>query len=225
MKKIAMQKTDRGFTLVEVLVAMTILSLVLVLLFNTLFATNKSWQVTERKIAQNDELRLVSDFLRRQISQTTPLVGFKQKKQHLIFEGKVDELRFTSALPAHRGGGGIQIITIKINEDNERKQLNLSYENANPDNSPFEENDDIETINLLENINDIEITYFGSDKINEDPTWRDEWNNNELLPLLVNLKIYTLNEEQNWPDLKIPLYSSYIKGRPEFILNATKASL
>lgn len=225
MNKFKHHMNQKGFTLVEILVAMTILSLILILLFNTLFTTNRSWQATERIISKNDELRLVGDFLRRQLSQTTPLVGLKQRKQQLIFEGKTNELRFTSVLPSHRGGGGVQIITLKMNNEDEKNQLNLFYEYANPDYSPFDEKENIQSVNLLENISDIELTYFGADKINEEPTWRDEWENKDHLPLLINLKVRAFDEVQNWPELKIPLYSSYIKGRPEFILYTTKASL
>ena len=209
---------SKGFTLIEVIIAMTLLSLILVLLFSTLFTANRSWQSTEKKITQNDELRLVGHFIQRQLSQTIPLMWIDKDERRLIFEGGNNELRFTSALPAHRGGGGIQIITLKVNQVDETRHLDLYYRNADPDSSPFEKEDGIEQITLLENIDNIELAYFGREKLDEDPVWRDEWKNDELLPLLISLKIHTVEGSPDWPEIKIPLHSNFIKGQAQYIL-------
>ena len=224
MRRSVAYKKITGFTLIEVIIAMTILSLILVLLFSTIFTANKSWRITEQKISQNDELRLVGHFIRRQISQNIPLMWIDQKDQKLIFEGKDNELNFTSTLPAHRGGGGVQLITLKVNQTDELHHLDLYYRHASPDDSPFDKMDDIETVTLLENIKNIEFSYFGQEKIDEDPVWRDEWQNNELLPMLISLKIHTIDESNNWPEIKIPLHSNFNKGQPQFILRKTKNS-
>lgn len=226
MKTNNIHKKNSGFTLIEVIIAMTILSLILVLLFSTLYTANRSWQTTEKKITQNDELRLVGHFIQRQLSQTVPLMWVDKKERHLIFEGKHDELRFTSSLPAHRGGGGIQIMTLKINQLDDTYHLILNYRNASPDTSPFEESGDDEQVTLLENINNIEFSYYGSDKFDEEPIWRDEWQNNELLPVLIRIKIHAANGNPDWPEIKIPLHANYIKGQPQFILRkALNASI
>ena len=217
-------KKPKGFTLIEVIIAMTLLSLILVLLFSTIFTANKSWQSTERKITQNNELRLVGHFIQRQLSQNIPLMWIDQKEQRLIFEGKNNELNFTSTLPAHRGGGGIQLITLKVNQTDDVHHLDLYYRHANPDISPFETTDDVEQVILIENINGIELSYFGQEKIDEDPVWRDKWQNNEFLPMLVSLKIRTVDENLDWPEMKIPLHSNFIKGQPQFMLRKSKNS-
>ena len=63
-----------GFTLIEVLLGMSLLSLILVLLFSTVFTANRSWASTERRIAQNDELRLVAAFIQTRLAQQSPRV-------------------------------------------------------------------------------------------------------------------------------------------------------
>jgi general secretion pathway protein J len=216
-----LHQKNSGFTLIEVIIAMTILSLILVLLFSTLYTANRSWQTTERKITHNDELRLVGYFIQRQLSQTIPLMWIDKEEQRLIFEGKDNELRFTSTLPAHRGGGGIQLITLKVNQTEDVRHLDLYYRQADPDVSPFEGNNESEQVTLLENISHIELSYFGRDKLEDKPTWRKEWQNDELLPGLISLKIYASDKNQNWPEIKIPLHSNYIRGQPQFILRKT----
>lgn len=211
-------KKYQGFTLIEVIIAMTILSLILVLLFSTLFTANRSWQSTERKVSQNNELRLVSHFLQRQISQSIPLMWIDKSEQRLIFEGRKKQLRFASTLPAHRGGGGIQIITLKLEKTKNYHQLNLYYQYGDTDSSPFEDNNNIENVTLLEDISNFELSYYGADKVDDTPTWRDEWNNERILPLIVSLKIFEIDEINNWPEIKVPLHSTYINGQPQFVL-------
>lgn len=214
-------KKPMGFTLIEVIIAMTLLSLILVLLFSTIFTANKSWQSTERKITQNDELRLVGHFIQRHISQNIPLLWVDQKEQKLIFEGKTNELRFTSTLPAHRGGGGIQLITLKVTETDDVRHLDLTYRHADPDSSPFERDEEAEHVILLENINSIEFSYYGREKIDQDPVWRDEWQNNAILPMLISLKIHAVDENLDWPEMKIPVHASHVRGQAQFILRRT----
>ena len=57
----------RGFTLIEILVSLTLLGIIFLLLFSCLYTSNKSWIAGEKKISRNDEVRLVSHFLRRHI--------------------------------------------------------------------------------------------------------------------------------------------------------------
>lgn len=208
---------NSGFTLIEVIIAMSLLSLILILLFSTIFTTNKHWHLTEKKITQNEELRLVSFFIQKQLSQNIPLMWLNKTEQKLIFEGKSNELRFTSTLPAHRGGGGIKILLLKTNLSEDQNHLDLYYQQANPDVSPFDTTNKPEQVTLLDNVKRIELSYYGQEEINEEPVWKDEWQNDTFLPLLISLKIFT-TDNNDWPEIKIPLHSSFIKGQPQFIL-------
>ncbi len=144
-------KKNTGFTLIEIIIAMTLLSLILVLLFSTIFTANKSWQSTERKISHNDETRIVAQFIQRQITQMTPLLWFDNNKRKLLFSGTNNEISFTITLPAHRGGGGVQLVTLKINNTDDKNHLDLYYRHASGDVFPFE-NDNFEQVTLLEDI-------------------------------------------------------------------------
>jgi len=223
MKTIIDLKKHTGFTLIEVIIAMTLLSLILVLLFSTIFTANKSWQSTERKIAHNDETRIVAQFIQRQVTQMTPLLWFDNKKRKLIFSGKNNEISFTTTLPAHRGGGGVQLVTLKINNTDDMNHLDLYYSHASGDVFPIE-NDNFEQVTLLEDIEDIEFAYFGREKADQTPQWQDEWQNDQFLPLLISIKIQGTEKNQDWPELKIPFHSHFVGGQPQFVLRKTSQS-
>ena len=62
-----------GFTLVEILIAMTLFSFTLVLIFSALYSTSRTWQISNRQIDTNDEQRLELAFILKQISKAIPL--------------------------------------------------------------------------------------------------------------------------------------------------------
>jgi general secretion pathway protein J len=62
-----------GFTLIEVLIAMTLLSMMVVLLFASLRICAKSWEQGENKIAEVNEVAVVYNFFQRHLSSAIPL--------------------------------------------------------------------------------------------------------------------------------------------------------
>jgi len=62
-----------GFTLIEVLIAMTLLSIMVVLLFSSLRICARSWEQGENKIAEVNEVAVVYHFFQRHLSSAIPL--------------------------------------------------------------------------------------------------------------------------------------------------------
>jgi len=64
---------QRGFTLIEVLIAMTLLSIMVVLLFSSLRICAQSWEQGENKITEVNEVAVVYNFFQRHLSSAIPL--------------------------------------------------------------------------------------------------------------------------------------------------------
>jgi len=62
-----------GFTLIEVLIAMTLLSIMVVLLFSSLRTCAQSWEQGEKKITEVNEVAVVHNFFQRHLSSAIPL--------------------------------------------------------------------------------------------------------------------------------------------------------
>jgi general secretion pathway protein J len=221
-----LQTMNYGFTLVEIMIALTLLSMILLLLFGSLHTVNRSWQSGLEKIDKNDEIRLVSDFIRRQITQTVPLLWINKDGDRLVFYGEQNELTFTSTLPSHRGGGGLYFMTLKVNETGKSKQLGLNYYRANPGISPFDPPpvDEQTHVLLLENIDIINFAYYGQDNSDDDPKWHDSWQNEQTLPKLVRLNIHQSEPERSWPVMTMAIPSKHTQGQPQYILQDRRES-
>ncbi len=66
-------KYAMGFTLIEVLIAMTLLSIMVVLLFGSLRICAQSWEQGESKITDVNEVAVVDSFFQRHLSSAIPL--------------------------------------------------------------------------------------------------------------------------------------------------------
>ena len=206
-----------GFTLIEILLAISLLSLILLLLFSALFSANRSWAATERRIAQNDELRLVAEFIQRQLAEQSPLFWADQDDTSLLFSGARDELHFTAGLPAHRGGGGAQALTLKVSRAGGEPQLALYFQPVSAARRPFAHQHGGERVVLLANTARIELAYYGREEIEGQSTWRAEWRHAELLPELIGLTVYPATG-RSWPQMIIPLHARPAKGRAHNVL-------
>jgi len=219
-QKPCLQRMNRGFTLVEIMIALTLLSMLLLLLFGSLHTASRSWQSGTRKTEQNDELRVIAGFIRRQIAQSIPLEWANREEVRMVFQGEHNELTFTSTLPAYRGGGGLYIMTLKVVDSGSSKQLDLSYRRADPAISPFAADAPVNQTSVLlaDNIDAIEFAYYGRAGPEDTPKWYDEWPQEGMLPRLVRLKIHSSDPGQNWPVLDIAIQSMSITEHPQVIL-------
>jgi general secretion pathway protein J len=213
----------RGFTLIEILISMVLLSMTLLLLFSSLYTANKYWQMGEQTIEKNEETRLVGHFIRRLIIQAVPILWVESGEKRLLFQGKQDELRFVSTLPAHRGGGGLHNLMLKVVTTDSKRQLGLTHSLLDPDVEPFSEiNNKEDFIVIANDIDTIKLSYFGKTKDDEDTRWFEEWDSDAYLPQLVRLHIYTKNRSMNgssdWPFIDIPIHAGFIRGQLEFMI-------
>jgi len=213
-----------GFTLVEILIALTLFSLILLLVFSSLHAAGRNWEISAKQIEMSDEFRLTSQFIRKNLAQTVPLIWINGKERKIAFAGESDEINFVAPLPSHRGGGGLSLLTLKTSEGEENKKLMLYYQMAVPEYQSFDINysdDEINSAVLVEDIDNVEFSYFGSEQPDDTPDWHDDWNIEDRLPLLVRLKINTTERATSWPEIVIAIRSQAENGQPQFYQVAT----
>jgi len=225
MKDRALQiNRAHGFTLVEVLVAMTLLSLVLVTLYSGLYSAGQSWQAGERQIKANENQRLELAFLQKKISSAIPLTLYDAQYNKVLFEGEEDSISFVSTLPSHRGGEWVYLITLRPVEQDSGKVLELAYEPIRTImDLPDDESTDATVLTLIENLGIIEFRYFGSERINLEPDWYSTWEVHDRLPDLVEIRIKMAGANEYLPDMLVPLRTQTMRGQPQQILYATDA--
>ena len=90
-----------GFTLLEVIITLTILGFILLIIFGAFRLGLSSWERGESTREDYQKVRTVTQMISRQIKSIVPykVKSKKAEGDYLAFEGKVHSLKFVSAFP------------------------------------------------------------------------------------------------------------------------------
>jgi general secretion pathway protein J len=203
-----------GFTLMEVLIALTLLSLILVVLFSTLRLAGTSWDAGTARAEHNNEMRLVQNLIRRALGQAQPIVIPSPSGTTLAFSGSAAGVRFTAPLPAQAGISGLYLLGLEIQDNGTDMSLLLRRQQYRPDMLEFGEQ--AESTVLLEGISEASFSYLGSQGPYEPVGWTEQWEQSMRMPQLVRLRVVT---DEAWPDLVVMIrnntYSTRIGATPQ----------
>ncbi len=115
-------RTYRGFTLLELLISMTILTLIFVAILGAIRIGSKSWEGGEQRAEENQRTRTLFDSLARELTMLYPLRIPAQDttKDVIVFRGKSDSLEFAT-LPQSYGAAPfshmIRIVRYSVESD------------------------------------------------------------------------------------------------------------
>lgn len=188
-----------GFTLLELVVAITLMGLVLVVLYSGLRLGLNGWDSGERRAEATNRLRLAQEFLRRQLMQSLTVYEINEEQQRAVaFSGQPDRIEFVTPMLAQLGQGGLYRVRVEISDN----RLWIRWRPYLSDNSGSGK--DKESV-LLEGVTGVEWAYFGVERNydTEPPRWRSEWTSPERRPQLVRLNLSLIGE--SWPDLVVAL--------------------
>lgn len=194
-----------GFTLIEVLIAMALLSIMVVLLFGSLRICAQSWEQGESKIAEVNEVAVVYNFFQRHLASAIPLWDdFTQKEERKFsFQGKKQSLQFVSTFPASAGRSGMQLFSIQQQQEDGEQVVKVTLTPFFP--TAEGEQWQQEEVVLLRHVRDFSLSYFGVAVDNGgENSWQDEWLEKETQPQLVKISIDTENGVF-WPEIMIAL--------------------
>jgi len=205
-----------GFTLVELLVALTLFALMSVLMFGGLRFGLRAWESGSERIDEAAQVELVQSLLRRGLSQARLpwlLVPEDEDRDTLsAFTGTPDAMRFVAPLPSHSGVGGLAVFQLSERQNGEGASLALAWKIFRPDDFDSAAFDAGEERFLLEDIASIELAYYGRFDANLPPDWLDQWDGLLGLPQLIRVRVsFPPGDRRRWPDLVVAprLYEPY----------------
>ncbi len=189
-----------GFTLVEVLLAMALMSMLLALAYGGLRASTHATDRGQEILEESGRIRMAHQFVRKQLNQMIPLVFMQSEdqQQRTVFEGSANKIRFVAPMPGYLGFGGPQVQELTFRRGKDGLELVISHALL----QGFEEGKLYERppIVLLDRIDQGEFQFLAPGENDELPAWSSVWENPETLPLEVSLQI-DFDEEVyvRWP--------------------------
>ncbi|MEI2454009.1 prepilin-type N-terminal cleavage/methylation domain-containing protein [Lysobacter firmicutimachus] len=204
--RLAPRAAARGFTLIEVLLAMVLLVAGLTLAFATLSAATKTAARGESLAQRSERERAVVGFLRKRIAATRPIpFAFDQSTAvPQRFVGEPDRLRFVADLPDYLGQGGPYLHDFAIESDGDQARMVLSLSMVlagetikDPQPRPPEL--------LVDGLKSARFRYRSIDpQRGELGEWQERWTTPEQLPLFVEAT-FVDRDGRRWPPLIVSL--------------------
>jgi general secretion pathway protein J len=193
-----------GFTLVELLLAVTLMSILLALTYTGLRAATRSSLRGELMLAAGGELRASHQFIRRQLNQMLPLAFAETEDAdalRIVFEGEAHHIQYVAPMPGYLGAGGPQVQLVEVvNGDN--GELIVQFSHALLQGFTDDRLRDRDPVILLEGVNSASFEFLGEDDEGELTGWTTSWERQDLLPVAVRLNIeFTEGLNLHWPDL------------------------
>lgn len=199
------RQRQRGFTLIEVMLAIALMAMIMAMAYGGFRASVRVTNSGEAIIEENNRLRVVQQFVRRQLMLAQALVIEEEEDGHRIrFQADRDYVRFVSPMPGYLSYGGPYVQQFSLEQGAEGLELVFYYAMLNgyePGDLSYSDG-----IVLIDNIARGEFHFLGLDEENQEPFWSDFWEEPERLPLAVALEM-DLDRDRNqvWPDLVAPV--------------------
>jgi len=201
----------QGFTLVELLVGLTLMALLSVILFGGLRFGVRAWEAGGEHVEQATRLDTVQNLLRQQVSRarSPELDAGADPRPPPAFVGGAESLQFIAPLPAHRGAGGSYLFYLTVSEGDGRSDLKLAWHLFRPEDLAAGDVPPDEETTLLEGIAGIELAYYGATDPEQPMQWWEAWDGAGGRPQLVRLRVeFPPGDPRRWPDLIIRVLGS-----------------
>ncbi|HFD11005.1 MAG TPA: prepilin-type N-terminal cleavage/methylation domain-containing protein [Crenotrichaceae bacterium] len=197
------QQAIQGFTLVEVLIALTLLGVMMTLLMSTFRAGARSWSAGESLASANGNQFVVHNFLRSYLENARPVIDdfSDEAEAEFSFQGDQHNIIFVAGLPANQDRGGLWRFALGLEKNGSSQDLVVLVEPFFPE---IDEDAELsETLTLLSNVETFEISYFGKDEVtDQDEDWNDDWEDKTQLPSLIKIDLQVEDQKQ-WPEIII----------------------
>ena len=193
---------EAGFTLVEVLVAVTLLSLLSMALFFSVRFGVTAWQRGTNRSDQVHASMLIQDLLRRLIGAAYPLLlSDGSGKGWIDFSGSSKSLDFLAPVPVALASGGRGRFMLSSEPHGDLSDLVLT---SRPELVPRDTQAGPTRKTLLATLEAAEFSYFGAVRTGRAAQWHDHWTGEMTLPALVRVRVrFARSDPRLWPDLTI----------------------
>lgn len=197
---------QQGFTLLELLISLSLLGLILVLLFGGLRLSVRSWDSVQMKVDNINAVRSVESFLRSEFERVYPYRLKNALPQRFAFVGERHKVNFVAQLPSRVGVGGLYAIALELEEAGNGRRLTWRSVPMDPQMRDFSSLDSAKEIVLvgteLNTVDDIWLSYFGRETENAAPRWVDRWDSAVTMPQLIRIQVRFADASQ-WPDFVV----------------------
>lgn len=189
-----MSRHQRGFTLLEIMIVLSLLAVLLTLVGGVILGANRALVKAGQYTGSLDERRAAQAFLRGSISQALPLdTSEDDSASSGFFEGAAQRLQFVATLPGNLGGG-IQLHTLSLGGPESDRHLQIAF--AQLQGNMLRARGEPQV--LLHGVRGLTLSYRGFTPEGQPTDWLSDWPWPNRLPRAVRIDVQ-LKGAVGWP--------------------------
>lgn len=178
------ERSDEGFTLLELLISITLLALVVTIAMAALRLASRSLSAGERVTEKQERIRMATTIMDSQIQSQLPLTTGKEGEDIYYFQGDDKNVQMATTYSLWEGRQGIVIVTYQVVTAGDERETLYATERT-----PGKEGE--RKTPLFTSATDISFQYYLQERDEETGTWSDQWDGetSALLPADIRLNV------------------------------------
>ncbi len=181
-----------GFTLLELLLAISLLSLITAAIMGGIHLGRRSWETSRASEALDEvesALRAASSLVAKSFVVFPTEVQPGQTEPPPIFQGVGKGCRFVMLSEGGAQWGGLILAEIGIDNGPGGEELAVWTKVYRPREGFGVARETMRKTVILEGLAGVSFSYFGAQQPGQAPVWSAAWNSSKALPSLVSIKI------------------------------------
>ncbi|MBF0344283.1 MAG: type II secretion system protein [Nitrospirae bacterium] len=175
------QDSSKGFTLIELIIAMTILTMIALILGFAMRLGIKSVEKSEAKIEYLERTRASLRIIESQLQSFVPLTYDDMGKRYYYFKGQEDNLSFMSSVSLWGRQSGMIQVTYEVIRDRDDDSMSLVVQEE----SAYTK--ETRSTVLLKNFKEISFNFFVKKPEDKEGDWSKGVEGADNVPLWVSL--------------------------------------
>ncbi len=197
-----------GFTLLELLISLSIVGLILLIVFGALRIGSRAWEKGERDVEAHQRQRIVLGLIKQQLASASLLEIKIGDQKPFYLKGDDRSVAFISrvpVLPDNRVGMAYVQYVVQEEDEGDRERLSF-YEKSGllfGKDKEMEEPEEDDFLLLIPGIESLRFEYLkGPEKDEDQPEWQEVWDPeaDQGLPLAVRI---TFIEKPEMPPMRM----------------------
>jgi general secretion pathway protein J len=191
-----------GFTLLELLISMTLLLLIVVILGGAFRLGFRSLDAGEKRIEAIERFRTSVGIITDQLQSAVPLTYDEDGTKNSYFKGNAETLRFASGYSIWGENQGTVIVSYRLEYGDDGRWALYAAERGIGIGM-----EEIREIKLFDKVKRFSFSYFGKDVAEEKGRWKTEWTDDTTTPEQVQI---TFERDQREETLLVSLYARIV---------------
>ena len=210
---------QQGLTLVELLVAMVLLSMLMLGMASALRSMAMVEERVDLRLERSDEFRIATGFLNTvlgRLSARKVMTPLKEGESSYLFAGSEEAVAWRGIMPARHGAGGQTFFRLALEQVQGERALVIRFVPLG-DKFAFPDWSQAQSRVLVHDVTSLAFGY--EDAKGPSPVWLGQWGSAEDLPPRVRIELTTQAGE--WPIWVIPMRIQPSSRRGGFVMGPT----